>query len=371
MMISMEVAVRYAITLFLFALTGCAQQVPVTLPGGARSDPGLAVPAAQSTPALAPLTADQRVDCVLVDSDAGLDDLRAIAVLAPHRRIAAVVATEGIATPRGGARALRAYLHGTGIPVVEGASPPQGRSLDPSRLRGLDKWRANAEALNGTLTPSSFAASPEGEPASSVGAEVQRLSEGCAQLTLLAIGPWTSFVRYGDIVGGRLVQVVAQGSPVPDDDARGQPAGWNCQYDSASCQAAFTLLGQKGLRVRWVDIPQGANTCGSAEPGRDAVGGRVYAFTPNLEMAQALASSSGMLPARLSRVMLHNPSGLEGTSLWDDLAALYLLRPDIFGRLRDPSGRSSGHLEPCVTAHQVREMLVSASAGPPLNAVGR
>jgi inosine-uridine nucleoside N-ribohydrolase len=162
---------------------------------------------------------------VLVDSDAGLDDLRAIAVLAPHRRIAAVVVTEGLATPRGGARALRAYLRGTGIPVVEGASPAPGRDLDPDRVRGLDGWRATVETLNGTLPPPGPADRAGEAIAPPVEAEVERLTTGCSRLALLAIGPWTSFQRYEGAVGGRLVHVVAQGSPFPDDEARGEPDG--------------------------------------------------------------------------------------------------------------------------------------------------
>ncbi|MCW8088310.1 nucleoside hydrolase [Sabulicella glaciei] len=335
-------------------LAGCAGS-PVATP----APPSMQDPTSAAT--------DRRADCVLVDSDAGLDDLRAIAVLAPHRRIAAVVATEGLATPRGGARALRAYLRGTGIPVVEGASPPPGRGPDPHRVRGLDGPRITAETLNGTL-PAADPASQAGEaPAPSLEAEVERLTAGCERLDLLMIGPWTSFLRYDRAVVARLARVVAQGSPFPDDEARGQPDGWNCRYDYSACREAFARLGRRDLRADWVDIPQGARTCGSAEPGKDAAGRRVYSFTPDAEMAWAFAATPDELPRNLGRLMLHNPVGLERTSLWDDLAALYLLRPDIFGRVRDPSGRSGGHFEPCVPAQQVRDMLVAASAGPPSN----
>jgi hypothetical protein len=88
-------------------------------------------------------------------------------------------------------------------------------------------------------------------------------------------------------------------------------------------------------------------------------------------MRRAFAAVSGVLsgvqPGRFARIM-EDPAGLQNTSLWDDLAALYLLRPDVFGRVRDPSGRSGGHLEPCVPAREVRAILVAAAAGTPLNA---
>jgi hypothetical protein len=41
--------------------------------------------------------------CIVIDSDADLDDFRAVAMLAPTGRVAAVVATEGIARAQEGA----------------------------------------------------------------------------------------------------------------------------------------------------------------------------------------------------------------------------------------------------------------------------
>ncbi|MGG5820434.1 hypothetical protein [Falsiroseomonas sp. HW251] len=197
--------------------------------------------------------------------------------------------------------------------------------------------------------------------------EVERLTAGCERLALLAIGPWSSFVLYHHVIEDRLVQVVAQGSPFPDDEARGQPDGWNCRYDYTACEAAFARLNRREQRADWVDIPQGASTCGAAEPGRDPAGQRVYAFTPNAEMALAFSAVSHPLPNRLGQLMLHNPEAVNQTSLWDDLTALYLLRPDVFGRVSDSSGRSGGHLEPCVSARQIRAILVASSAGPSSN----
>jgi hypothetical protein len=212
----------------------------------------------------------------------------------------------------------------------------------------------------------------KGRPGLPLEAKVARRTAGCERVALLAIGPWTSFLRYGDALGGRLVRVVAQGSPFPDDEARGEPDGWNCRYDWDACREAFARLGRRGLRADWVDIPQGARACGSAEPGRNAAGERVHAFTPDTGMARAMGATPGALPRRLARVMLHDPAGLEGTSLWDDLAVLYLLSPDVFGRVRDDtSGRSGGHLEPCVGAAEIRARLVAAiSAGPPVDRMG-
>jgi len=172
---------------------------------------------------------------------------------------------------------------------VEGASTAPGREHDPAFVGGLPGWRATAETLNGTLPPRDGAALPEVVPAPPVEEAVGRLTADCARITLLAIGLWTSFLRYADRIIARVGAVVAQGSPYPDDEVRGESDGWNCRYDWAACREAFVLLGRRRLRADWVDIPQGERSCGWAEPGRNAGGERVFAFTPNVEMARALA----------------------------------------------------------------------------------
>lgn len=49
------------------------------------------------------------VACLVVDSDANMDDLRALAIVAPHRRIAAIIATEGILPLEAGAQTLAQF----------------------------------------------------------------------------------------------------------------------------------------------------------------------------------------------------------------------------------------------------------------------
>jgi hypothetical protein len=55
----------------------------------------------------------------------------------------------------------------------------------------------------------------------------------------------------------------------------------------------------------------------------------------------------------VAEVLNANRDSWQQTSLWDDLAALFLLRPDIFGR-------RGGHFEPCVPAATVRNLLTEA-----------
>jgi hypothetical protein len=105
-----------------------------------------------------------------------------------------------------------------------------------------------------------------------------------------------------------------------------------------------------------VDIPNGLDRCREAEPGVDAKDGRkLFAFAPTLAWAEELANGQG--PARnVAKMLLKNPESWSRTSLWDDLAALYLLRPDVFGV-------RGGHLEPCLPAAAVRQMLTRALEG--------
>jgi hypothetical protein len=92
--------------------------------------------------------------CILIDTDADLDDYRAIAALASsEQQIRAIIVTEGISRRAEGAVAMQDFLRRSGltIPVLLGAAP------DPDRVREepkkLPDWREIAESLNGVLDP--------------------------------------------------------------------------------------------------------------------------------------------------------------------------------------------------------------------------
>lgn len=288
--------------------------------------------------------------CVVIDTDAALDDYRAIAVLAPAEKIAAIVVTEGIARGPEGAAAMKEFLGraGLSIPVLVGTTPNPQRDYHPNEQ--LDDWRSNAERLNGLLSSAQHPSSPSIEVIDALRPYVRE----CNQLTLLVIGPWTSFMRYAPELLSKVDQIIAQGRPFPDE-LGGEPAGFNCVYDKDSCMAAFDLLiGRqrrtgRPLKASWVDIPNGLDVCGRAEPGMDEKGIRKFAYVPSASWARQLEQAGG-LALTIAAMLRANPSGLEKTSLWDDLAALYILRPDIFGV-------RGGHLEPCVTAQSARDLL--------------
>lgn len=313
-----------------------------------------------SPPALAEAV---RGRCIVVDSDAALDDFRAVAALAPMRRVAAIVVTEGIVRSSGGGR----------------------RYTPDARLTG---WRTNAERLNGLL-PAPVAASTRA--ADDVVAALRPHTAGCSSISLLVIGPWTSFTRYAAEVLERVDRIVAQGRP-HRDEAGGQSAGFNCVYDAAACYAAFALLvgrqqrSDRQLRADWVDIPNGPEPCGSAEPGVDAKGEPLHAFRLTAEWVEELRQAgdhrrvragreaevskrsgdsrrteqllaqAGQVALVVADILRANPDGSRETSLWNDLAALYLLQPDLFVV-------RGGHLKPCVPAATIRTLLVRTIAG--------
>src|SRR6185295_1081120 len=86
--------------------------------------------------------------CLVVDTDVGLDDFRAVAVVLPERAPQAVVVTEGIAAVPGGSTAMAMFLASapSSAPVIRGLA-----AADPPDFDWLPDVRAGAERLNGFL----------------------------------------------------------------------------------------------------------------------------------------------------------------------------------------------------------------------------
>jgi inosine-uridine nucleoside N-ribohydrolase len=333
-------------------LAGAAQaQAPAQAPQPAQPQPQAAADAK------AKLTATHNGRCIVIDSDGDLDDYRAVAMLGLTGRIVAIVMTEGISRPVQGAGAMEKVLRRAHfqIPVIPGASgnPASRGPLE----KDFGKWRANAERLNGMLPAAVEGSMP---PPPDIAAALRPHVQDCARISLLVIGPWTSFLRYAAEVLEKADRIVAQGRPYPDE-AGGQPDGLNCIYDRDACLTAFDLLAGRQLRAGrrlrtdWVDIPNGLQSCGTAEPGVDDMGQRLYAFRPTPAWTETLSKAKGLAPD-VAEMLQANPDGWARTALWDDLAALYLLRPDVFGV-------RGGHFEPCVRADIIRGMLTTAFEG--------
>ncbi len=263
--------------------------------------------------------ADPRA-CLIVDTDVGLDDYRALAILLPQRDVRAVVVTEGISSVERGATSVSMFLAGRGQtpPVIPGLS-----SRTPPAYDWLPAVRAGAERMNNFLhTAIPFGANPN-RLAREVGAAVR----GCATVEVLALGPWTSYLRYAPVLGAA-VHVVASGRPLAENN----PDNFNCEYDLPACRTAAT----RTRGTVFVDLPT---------PGPELTYAPTEAMVAQLDQA-------GM-PGLLRAALQVDPAQWLGTRLWDDAAALYLLTPQAF----IPQGQ---HREPAIPETQFRALVVNA-----------
>lgn len=267
--------------------------------------------------------------CLLVDTDAALDDFRAMAALAGNRRITAVIVTEGIATPQRGAMAVAHLLaadRSSFIPVLVGATTATLFSES-----WLGDVRANAERLNGFLSEA-VALTPSERPFED---EVRRLTSDCAEVNVVVLGPWTSFMRYAPNLGSKLREVVTQGIPL-EDLAPGNSPGFNCRYDIDACHQANQRItpGKDGV---WVEVPR------DAKPPHD--------YAPTAGMISALTPAG--LPGTLRVLLQANATGWQGTLMSDDSVVVYVLHPEAFGQ-------RAHHVEPKVPPEEIRTLWLRA-----------
>jgi inosine-uridine nucleoside N-ribohydrolase len=262
--------------------------------------------------------------CLVIDTDVGLDDFRAVAVVAPERAPQAVVVTEGIAAVPGGSTAMAMFLASapSSAPVIPGLA-----AADPPDYDWLPDVRAGAERLNFFLAQAvPFAGKAQGMTDALVEA-----TRHCGSIDVLVLGPWSSFVQYAPALGNKIGRVLASGRPLAENN----PDNFNCVYDQAACEAADLLL--RGRTVAWVDLPADASP--------------IPSYQPTLEMIERLAQAG--MPGVLRAALLLDPSQWLGTRLWDDTAALYLLAPQGFAV-------HGAHLEPTVNEETLRRRLVRA-----------
>jgi hypothetical protein len=261
--------------------------------------------------------------CLIVDTDAGLDDFRALAIIAPRRDIRAVVVTEGISSVPGGSTAVSLFLASRGPtpPVIPGLA-----SATPPPYDWLPAVRAGAERLNNFL----HAAVPFGGNPNRLTHDVAAAVRGCPRVDLLALGPWSSFLRYASALGPNL-HVVASGRPFAENN----PDNFNCEYDLPACRDAVSPLNRSRGTV-FVDLPA---------PGPTPT------YAPTEAMVAQFAETG--MPGLLRAALQVDPGQWLETRLWDDAAALYLLSPQSF----TPQGQ---HRIPAIPENQFRTAAVNA-----------
>src|SRR5689334_7896543 len=165
-----------------------------------------------------------RQTCLIVDTDVATDDLRAFAVLFPHRELRAVVVTEGISSVPKGSMAISLYLASgpSSAPVIPGLA-----TTAPPAYDWLPAARAAAERLHGLLTQ----AVPVAGTSNRIKLALLEALQGCHRVDVLMLGPWSSFVEYGPMLRPLIRHVVASGRPVAENN----PANFNCVYDQPAC----------------------------------------------------------------------------------------------------------------------------------------
>ena len=261
--------------------------------------------------------------CLIVDTDVGLDDYRALAILLPQRDVRAVIVTEGISSVQGGSTAISMFLASRGQtpPVIAGLASPTPPDYD-----WLPAVRAGAERMNNFLHAAvAFGGSPN-----RLTHDVSAAVRGCAQVDVLALGPWTSYLRYAPALGPH-VHTVASGRSFTENN----PDNFNCEYDLSACRNAVTTL-TRGRGTVFVDLPPT---------------GAELTYAPTEAMVAHL-DQAGM-PGLLRAALQVDPTQWLDTRLWDDAAALYLLTPQNF----TPQDQ---HLIPGIPEDPFRDLVVNS-----------
>lgn len=247
---------------------------------------------------------------VVVDTDAGADDLLALLFLLqrPEIRIEAITIVHGLAQPAAGANSvarLLTYCHRSEIPIYVGAARPLvGKTAFPA------EWRAASGQLLRSLPASP--APPQTESASAY--LKRRLLRG-APLDVLALGPLTNFalaLREEPRLGAPIRNFVWMGGTLdtPGNVPSAPTAEWNAHLDPLALE---TVLGT-GWPLRFV--------------GLDATS-KVPVSLTDLERLEALRlNSATWLAVELLRTEADSIAAGRYFA-WDPLAAAVLVEPGL------------------------------------------
>ena len=251
---------------------------------------------------------------VIVDTDAGSDDMMAISYLLADKdlKIEAIVIANGLAHVDAGARNLLRLCALAGrndIPVYVGRSKPvSGNREFPAA------WRMQSDDLGAKLPATTR--KPEGKTASAF--YLERLARPSKDLKILALGPLTNFHESAELlrnIGELVIMGGAIGVPgnLGDGDAlktKNTTAEWNIFVDPESAEQVF----RSGVKIRMV--------------GLDATN-KVKIDTAFLDTFRKGAKTP--LARYVEQVLESDKEHIEGGYFyaWDPLAAVVLLHPDV------------------------------------------
>ncbi len=167
-------------------------------------------------------------NCAIIDTDFGVDDLRAISMILPQYNYSILVATEGQTRSAYGVKIGERYLqtvigHYNGD-IFEGKSSPK-----PLKTEALKDRRESLETMN-HLLPMRIAALSSHKVGDS---DFKQQIQSCRQVTVFLLAPYTSFHAYKDLLPKGTKAYSSGTFPSP----KNKDLGFNCQYDTAACFA--------------------------------------------------------------------------------------------------------------------------------------
>ena len=256
---------------------------------------------------------------ILIDTDAGSDDLMGIAFLLsqPGVRIEAITIANGLAHPQAGASNVIRLLELAGrrdIPVFAGRTEPlQGNAEFPY------EWRKIADELPGVTLPA-IQRRPESRPAANY--LIERLKQRDRPVRILALGPLTNLaeaLRREPSIAKTIDEMVIMGGAihVPGNLADGgalhtsnKAAEWNIFVDPVAARIVF----RSGIKIRLIPLDATNTVPISLEFLRDF---QSHARTPLGRFAAQVLESD------------RETIGQHIFYAWDPLAAVAMLHPGV------------------------------------------
>ncbi len=256
---------------------------------------------------------------ILIDTDAGSDDLMGIAFLLsqPDVRIEAVTIANGLAHPDAGARNVSRLLELAGhrdVPVFAGRNQPlSGQAEFPA------EWRKIADELPGVTLPP-LEHQPETRPAANY--LIERLRQHDRPVRILALGPLTNLaeaLRREPSITGTIDEIVIMGGAihVPGNLADGgvfrtsnKTAEWNLFVDPLAARIVF----RSGIPIRLIALDATNTVPIHSEFVREF---EAHARTPLGRFASQVLQSD------------HDSVDQGIFYAWDPLAAVALLHPGV------------------------------------------
>jgi pyrimidine-specific ribonucleoside hydrolase len=299
---------------------------------------------------------------LIVDTDAGSDDLMAIAFLLsrPDVHIEALTAVNGLAHVRTGATNLMRLLGLSGhpeIPVYVGSEIPLGPTAPfPA------EWRRVADELPGVVLPRAKRA-PEAQPAAEFLA--RRLADGAHPVSVLALGPLTNLARAfqrAPAAARRIQRLIIMGGAirVPGNLGDGglfktsnKTAEWNIFVDPPAARIVF----QSGAKIELVPLDATAQV---------PIDARFLA-----EVHQSARSKLGQF---IAQVLESDKASIEGGyfQAWDPLAAVAVVQPGVVtltplairiqanGRTAETQGRANAQVALHASPVEFRKTFMDA-----------